>query len=84
MPLFACGKCGCIENTACSGFWSDKSFRDIKRPLCSECKTGQWHGRFEKKTAKGLVEDDGGFIWDEVEIKNGISPLHHKVARRIE
>jgi len=83
MPLFECGKCKCIENTACSGFWSDRAFSGIDRPLCSKCKTGKWHGRFEKRLATGLVEDSGGFIWGEEEIENGLSPLHHKISRVI-
>lgn len=81
MPLFECGKCKCIENTACSGFWADKGFRGIERPLCSECKTVKWHNRFDKRSAAGMVEDEGGFLWREDEIKDGISPLMHKVVR---
>jgi len=47
MPLFKCRKCGTVENTAltlCS--WTQQD-----NPLCSECCTGKWHGRF-KKTKK--------------------------------
>ena len=49
MSLFICAKCGCIENTAISSYWSITSVkhRNIKyhgdlqsyagKPLCSEC-----------------------------------------------
>lgn len=83
MPLFECGKCKCVENTACSGFWADKGFRGIERPLCTECKTGKWHNRFKKRPATGMIEDAGGFLWGAEEIKNGLSPLNHSVSRVI-
>lgn len=44
MPLFICAKCGCVENTALSTYWSRnllpyaeelKEYED--KPLCSEC-----------------------------------------------
>ena len=44
MPLFVCTKCNGIDNTATSGgYWGE----DVK--LCSECKTGEWHGRFDQR-----------------------------------
>lgn len=58
MPLFKCDQCGCVENTACSGYWhreldriSGKRAADDTRALCSECdpEIGQWHGRFDKQ-----------------------------------
>lgn len=46
MPLFICAKCGCIENTALSTYWSRNSLpysEDLKeyqgKALCSECGT---------------------------------------------
>lgn len=50
MPLFICPKCGCIENTATSSYWSFKInasklqyHPDLEKyrgkPLCSECGT---------------------------------------------
>lgn len=50
MPIFICAKCGCVDNTATSSYWSlrlsidrnglkyHKSLADyIGKPLCSEC-----------------------------------------------
>lgn len=50
MPIFICAKCGCIDNTATSSYWTlrlgtnrdnlkyHKSLADyIGKPLCSEC-----------------------------------------------
>ena len=87
MPLYRCSQCGCVENTATGRFWGQTwAIRkgDSDGCKCSECLTGTWHGRFPKTSADGMVEDEGGFIWMEDEIKNGISPLHNRVARKIE
>lgn len=51
MPLFKCRQCGVIENTALT----PKSWSQMNFPLCSECATGEWHGRFEK----GYVMPEG-------------------------
>ena len=61
MPLFKCSKCNCIENTALGAFWG----RDEK--LCSECDTGRWHGRFDKKTPEeaGYVMAPNGLYYTE-------------------
>lgn len=57
MPLFECAKCHCVENTALSGFWEQemKAHQETKplEPICSECETGEWHGKFPKQ----LVSD---------------------------
>lgn len=47
MSLFICAKCGCVDNTACSGYWSmitsknlhyTEKLKEYKgKPLCSEC-----------------------------------------------
>lgn len=52
MPLFKCDRCNCIDNTALGGsYW----FRErTGGAFCSECYTGKWHGRFEKKTPEEL------------------------------
>lgn len=56
MPLFICEKCGAIENTALGYYWPA---RYCKEPaLCSECYTGEWHGRFEKEYYKDLSKED--------------------------
>lgn len=58
MPLFKCSKCGCVENTALAGAWSQWL---AKEPvLCSECKTGKWHDEFGKDQADGVFTDRDG------------------------
>ncbi len=44
MPLFICAKCGCVDNTALTTYWSRNMLPysdDLKeyqgKPLCSEC-----------------------------------------------
>lgn len=49
MSIFVCSKCGCVDNTATSSYWSivhntfpeaewDESIKAYKgKPLCSEC-----------------------------------------------
>jgi hypothetical protein len=61
VPVFKCSKCGCVENTAVSHYWTREKGTP---PLCSECDPaiGKWHGRFEKRSAEGLVEDGRGFL----------------------
>ena len=67
MSLFKCSKCKCVENTALGNFWGE----DGKKPLCSECDTGEWHGEFPKINAEeaGYYRDETGFIFapDEVD-----------------
>ena len=55
MPVFVCDQCGCLENTACSHFWS----REEGTPaLCSQCDPtiGIWHNRFERRKWDGNPE----------------------------
>lgn len=61
MPLFRCDKCGCVENTALSNTWIN--IAKNKDVLCSECSTGKWRGRFQKKSADGYYIDDQRFIY---------------------
>ena len=58
MPLFVCQKCKCIENSALGSYWGQK------KKLCSECKTGKWHGRFKKEkfNPKKWKMERGDFI----------------------
>lgn len=66
MPLFRCQKCGCVENTALSNYWTRKG----DPAICSECdpQIGEWHGRFAKKPADGYVQDRQGFIYSPAEV----------------
>jgi len=52
MSLFKCEGCGCVENTATSGYHLRREKTD-GRALCSECdpNIGKWHGIFPKKDA---------------------------------
>lgn len=58
MPLFICAKCGCVDNTALTTYWSRKMVpysEELKeyegKPLCSEC--GMYV--FEHVNGKGLI-----------------------------
>ena len=42
MSLFQCEECGARENTATGSYWGKE------QKLCSECATGEWHGKFPK------------------------------------
>ena len=65
MPLFRCQKCGCVENTAPAWWWYSEG------KLCTECKTGKWHGLFSKYSAVGMLEDENGFLYTKSEVKEG-------------
>lgn len=47
MSVYICEKCGCIENTGLGGYWRNVIKKEPK--ACSECNTGKWHNKFEKK-----------------------------------
>ncbi len=59
MSLFQCSKCGVQENTALSGggylarLLEPETLTtmglDSEGRYCSECFTGEWHGRFPKE-----------------------------------
>lgn len=48
MSIFLCTTCGCVENTATSGYWGRK---DKACPVCSVCDPaiGVWHDRFPRR-----------------------------------
>ena len=84
MPLFRCTKCGCVENTAISGYWNrhikhrdgrhicpQEEFDKKFPPLCSECDPdiNQWHDSFEKKSAVGYFVGADGFLYKKEQIK---------------
>ena len=67
MSIYICEKCGCIENTALGDYWNNIINHEPK--ICSECSTGKWHNRFDKKhwTEYGVkklleLEKDGSMI----------------------
>lgn len=70
MPLFACSKCKCVENTALSLYWVRDKGTSI---LCSECddKIGKWHNRFEKLSSIGYWVGNDGFLYHDEQVKSG-------------
>lgn len=76
MPIFMCRECGCVENTACSNYWSHTTI-ESKPAVCSACdpEIGQWHGRFERRPATGMLIDQNGQLWRTEE---GL-PKHYKI-----
>ena len=70
MPLFKCEKCGCVENTATSNYWTADLEGQPK--LCSECdpEIGKWHGQFSKDSATGWKLGSDGFLYSEEETKD--------------
>jgi hypothetical protein len=71
MPNFKCTKCGCLENTAVSGYsWtSDKS-----KVLCSQCdpQIGKWHNYFERIIPENFFIANDGFLYHIEEIESEI------------
>jgi hypothetical protein len=78
MPLFRCTQCGCVENTATGNYWSRP-----KEPICSECDTGVWHGRFPKRSAEGMLIDQNGHLWSQGQIDGGVIPSHYKIVGKV-
>lgn len=69
MPIYLCSKCGMMENTALSHYWT-RYWNAPKEapppPLCSECdpEIGKWHGAFERKPiSKDHVVGPDGFVY---------------------
>lgn len=81
MPLFQCEKCGCVENTACCNYWSRKI--DKEPLICSECETGTWHGRFEKRDAAGMLIDQSGHLWSRAQVDAGALPRHYSIVGEV-
>jgi hypothetical protein len=82
MPLFLCSKCGCYDNTAVTNYWV-RTIRKIKNgdheespPLCSACdpEINEWHGKFEKKSAEGMVIGSDGFLYGKDQVNS--LPVH--------
>jgi hypothetical protein len=70
MPIFRCSKCGCVENTATSGYWwGDREDRS-ETAMCSQCDPaiGKWHGRFPKQSAKGFILCSDGFLYTKEDV----------------
>jgi hypothetical protein len=84
MPLFACTQCGCVENTACCNYWS-RTTMDKLPALCSECDPdiGKWHGRFEKRSAAGMLIDQSGHLWSQAAVEDGGLPSHYRIVGKV-
>lgn len=70
MPLFKCDQCGCVENTAASGYnWKSED----SPSLCSLCdpEIGKWHGIFERKSASGYLLGNDGFLYHKKSLESG-------------
>lgn len=79
MPLFLCSNCGCYDNTAVTNYWTRninalRTGKEKKPPLCSECdpEIGQWHNRFPKASAKGMLIGEDGFLHDKEQFERGM------------
>lgn len=91
MPLFACTKCRCADNTATSGYWTQQMNaheRGAKfEPLCSECNPdpdhGKWHGLFPKQSAIGWKIDSAGYIWRPEEVEGGYLRNGRKIVGEV-
>lgn len=77
MSIFRCSKCGCVENTATSNYWTQKfpmetGGKELKDAviLCSQCdpEIGQWHGSFPRMAAKGFILCSDGFLYSKEEV----------------
>ena len=79
MSLFRCTKCGCVENTATSNYWL---LRGDAEPLCSECdpKIGKWHGKFEKRSAVGMLIDQHDEIHGIDYVNSDTFPKHYIIV----
>lgn len=59
----------------------------VENPLCSECKTGEWHGRFPKCTPQEsghTAIGDDGFLYHPDELEpGGYFYGKMKLARRV-
>ena len=96
MPLYRCEKCGCIENTALGNFWGkdDSALwpdEFVGKALCSECSPltyldgsatefGIWHGRFEKRSADGMLFDQNGTLWSQDTVDAGRLPNGYRIV----
>jgi hypothetical protein len=82
MPSFMCTKCGCSENTALSGYWTQQMNAHERgepfEPKCSQCnpEIGVWHGKWPRRSAAGMLAggNNGAFIYSAVE---AAGPMKH-------
>lgn len=85
MPLFACSKCQCVENSALCNYWAAR-VPHKEPPLCSECdpKINKWHGVFTKRSAVGMLLDNEGYVWSQDAVNSGHLPAHKRIVGKVE
>lgn len=98
MSLYCCDKCKCVENTAGSPYWFrndkcwPKEIRGLK--LCCECAPstfedgepsgyGVWHNNFPKKSARGMLIDERGFLWSKEQVEAGLLAKDNKIVGEV-
>ena len=81
MPLFACSKCNCVEDTALSHYWGARLRQ--RSPLCSACdpSIGKWHGEFPRESAVGWANDRDGFLLDKKSVERWLGQTIEIFAR---
>jgi len=58
VPLFVCARCGHVDNTALGHYWDLRGPGGVAaEPLCTQCRTGAWHGRFPRRTAEDYARE---------------------------
>ena len=72
MSVYRCSQCGCMENTACSNYWSQRHpmTQDGEKInplsiLCTQCdpEFKKWHGMFPRTSAQGMILCSDGFLY---------------------
>lgn len=89
MSIFRCSKCGCVENTATSNYWTqrfpmEKGGKEVDGAvvLCSQCdpEIKQWHGCFPRMSAKGFILCSDGFLYS----KEDVASINFKTRSKIQ
>jgi hypothetical protein len=83
MSLFMCMACGCVENTACCNYWGRRL--NTEPIVCSECDPDikQWHDRFPKRSAVGMLVDQSGHLWSKGQVDDGMLPAHYRIVGEV-
>ena len=82
MPLFACSKCNCVEDTALSHYWGARLRQTAA--LCSACDPaiGKWHDEFPRESADAFVNDQDGFLLDKRAVERWLGQPIEILPRR--
>ncbi len=92
MSTFICTRCGAVENTATSEYWTLK--REGKPVICSKCSTGKWHNKFARRhwsyygvsaILKAQKQDLGDFVNGREHLRNiGVIGSKKETVKEIE